>query len=340
MHRLRNDFRLTLMVVFGSLTIVAVTPFAVFRFANQQPLAGFVDVAIQVCIASIVVYAWRSRNIDRAGMLAAISNSIGCVAMGHVAGLPGVLWMYPVLLANFMLAPRGAAVVVSAAAIALLAAGNAELVSGLDRAMFVVTAFVVSLFAWIFSQRTDAQREQLETLAMQDPLTGAINRRGMDKELQAAVDARPRDRSDWGLAVLDLDHFKDVNDQHGHEAGDAVLVQLAALVRAATRRADRFYRFGGEEFALLLPGVDAAALARLCEGLRARIHAELAGHGQPITVSIGATLLRPGETAGEWLQRADAAMYQAKHEGRDRVVVAPPPEPPAGLARRSQRAPG
>lgn len=337
MPSLRNDFRFTLMVVFGSLTVIAVTPFAVFRFANQQPLAGAVDVAIQLCIASIVLYAWRSRNMDRAGMLVAISNSAGCVAMGYLAGMPGVLWMYPVLLANFLLATRRTAVLISAVAIGVLAASNAELASTLDRAMFVVTAFVVSLFAYIFSQRTDAQREELETLATQDPLTGAINRRGMDKELQSAVETRARDRSSYGLAVLDLDHFKDVNDLHGHEAGDAVLVQLAELVRESTRRGDRFYRFGGEEFALLLPGVGAETLGRICEALRDQVHAEIGCHGKPITVSIGATLLQSGESAAEWLQRADSAMYRAKREGRDRVVVELAAEPSDGNAARRSR---
>ncbi|MBW3550859.1 MAG: GGDEF domain-containing protein, partial [Proteobacteria bacterium] len=118
-----------------------------------------------------------------------------------------------------------------------------------------------------------------------------------------------------------LDHFKAINDGFGHEAGDAVLVQFSDLVRSSTRKGDRFFRLGGEEFALLLPGADIDALRDITEHLRASVERAVRCDDRPVTISIGATPLAAGESASSWLSRADSAMYLAKGEGRNRVVV-------------------
>lgn len=318
-QRLKADFRLTLMTVFGVLTVAGITPFAIYRFVNGQVVMGLVDVAIQAAITGTVLHGWRGGNLDRVGLVAAISCSAGCVVVGQLTGLQGALWLYPVLLVNFLLAARGPAILASAGAITVLATNDAfDLVGA---ATFVVTAFLVSLFAYIFSYRTEAQRRQLEGIAARDPLTGALNRRGMDRELQQAMDAAMRDGSPVGLAVLDLDGFKQVNDENGHEAGDAVLLRFAQLVRRFTRRDDRFFRLGGDEFALLLPGADADALQRIGQAVRRAMQRQDREGGFAVTVSIGATTLRAGESARDWLHRADTAMYEAKRAGSNRVVI-------------------
>ncbi|MEG3158431.1 diguanylate cyclase domain-containing protein [Lysobacter zhanggongensis] len=357
-QRLKADFRLTLMTVFGALTVVGITPFVVFRMLNDQPIAAVADVGIQLGITAIVLYAWRGDRMDRAGLLAAVFCSGGCVAMAHLTGLTGTLWLYPVLLSNFLLAARRPAVLISAGAIAVLVlsgpfepveavtfgvtaamvslfayffsyrteAQRRQLLSGpfepVEAVTFGVTAAMVSLFAYFFSYRTEAQRRQLEGVAARDPLTGALNRRGLDRELERAIQAAARDGLPVGLAVLDLDHFKEVNDAFGHEAGDAVLLTFADLVRRLTRRDDRLFRLGGDEFALLLPGADDEALLRVAQTVRQamQMHGHEAGRG--VTVSIGATTLRVGESARDWMHRADTAMYDAKRAGSNRVVVA------------------
>ncbi|CAG4978149.1 GGDEF domain-containing protein [Novilysobacter luteus] len=319
-QRLKADFRLTLMTVFGALTVVGITPFVVFRLLNNQPIAAVADVGIQLGITAIVLYAWRGDRMDRAGLLAAVFCSGGCVAMAHLTGLTGTLWLYPVLLSNFLLAARRPAVLISAGAIAVLVlSGPFEPVEAVT---FGVTAAMVSLFAYFFSYRTEAQRRQLEGVAARDPLTGALNRRGLDRELERAIQAAARDGLPVGLAVLDLDHFKEVNDAFGHEAGDAVLLTFADLVRRLTRRDDRLFRLGGDEFALLLPGADDEALLRVAQTVRQamQMHGHEAGRG--VTVSIGATTLRVGESGRDWMHRADTAMYDAKRAGNNRVVVA------------------
>lgn len=320
-QRVRSDFRFAIMSLFAVVTVLAVLPFAIYRFAHGHILVGVVDLAIVAALVAGLVYAWRGGDIDRAAPVVVAVYCIGCVVIANLIGLPGVLWMYPVLLANFMILAWRPAIAVSGLALAALLLSPGVFDDSVQLVLFLITALVAGLFTFIFAYRTESQRQQLEALASHDPLTGVFNRRALDHELQIAIATAHRQRGAYGLALLDLDRFKRINDNHGHEAGDQVLVEFTALVAASTRRDDRLFRYGGEEFVLLLPGADRDALETMCEQLRERTATELSLVGEPITVSIGAAALEPGEGAAGWLARADAAMYQAKHMGRNRVVV-------------------
>lgn len=320
-ERLRADFQLALIVLFGAITVVGVTPFAIRRLAQGQTLAGVLDLTIIACIAAAATIAWRTGRTRSVSIFLAISYSLGCVAIAHIADLSGVLWVYPVLVANFLLTTRVAALVISATAISAIALSDAALPDVTLKLGFVVSASVVSLFSFVFAARAAAQHARLETLAMRDPLTGAHNRRGLDDELRAAMAQSIHGGQPLGLLVFDLDHFKQVNDTYGHLAGDDVLRRLADLVRANTRMADRFFRIGGEEFSLVLPGVTAASLHDIGEKLRMAVEREIRCGERPITISVGAAPFRADESAAQWLARADAAMYEAKRQGRNRTVL-------------------
>ena len=319
--RLRTDFQFAIITLFGVVAVLGILPFAIYRFVSGRLLAGGVDLAIVACIAAGVVYAWRGGNLERVGLLVVVTSTAGCVAIAVLLGLPGLLWMYPVLVANFLLISRGRALAASAAAIALLMLQPRLFESSLHLMMFLITASVVSLFAYLFARRTATQRAQLEALAAHDPLTGIHNRRAMEQELLLAIEAHRRHLGVFGLALLDLDHFKRINDRYGHEAGDETLVAFTALMQRSIRKLDRFYRIGGEEFVLLLPGVDTPGLAILCEHVRADVAAQLRCRDEPVTVSIGAALLRHADDSASWLARADEALYRAKDSGRNRVEV-------------------
>ena len=193
-----------------------------------------------------------------------------------------------------------------------------------------MTALVVVLFLalnlmlhrLVVNPVHDHQRA-LRRLATQDSLTGAANRRGfMDRLLRAQGDAEQADRP-LALVMVDLDHFKRINDVHGHGVGDAVLREVAQRLRRQIRRGDLLGRLGGEEFAILLPDTD-------LEGARTQAEHVLAAlRGQPfpaagqVTASLGVAQWNGREGTSAWLHRADLALYEAKHQGRDRVIVAP-----------------
>lgn len=332
-ERLKHDSRHSLVVMFGTIAILGILPFAVFRFVERQPLLGMLDLLLVSAIAAGSVHALRSARPERASLFLAVAYSIGCVAVARFAGLAGLLWAYPVLVANFMLVRGPRAVWVSGLLIGTLAVVDPLLAKPVDTAIFVATALVVSLFAFVFASRSERQRAQLERLAMHDPLTGASNRRGMQEELEVAIAASERSGEPLALFVFDLDHFKLVNDSLGHDAGDRVLVQVADLVRDVTRPGDRFFRLGGEEFGLLVPGAAPDSLFAIAEKLRVAVEGQVRCGERPVTISVGATPYCVGEAPSNWQRRADAAMYRAKRSGRNRSVVDLDcgGQPPAGV---------
>jgi diguanylate cyclase (GGDEF)-like protein len=330
--RLRSDFRLALITLFGLCGVAGITPFALYRFATGNLVVGAIDSAIVACIGSAVVYAWRTGDTSRSGMFLVIVNTVGSAVIAMMLGMPGLFWMYPTFLSNYFLVDRRKAVMATAIALMVVALHGKAFASTLEMVLFVVTASIVSLFAFIFAQRAEMQRQRLETLARHDPLTGAQNRRAMEQELQIALERHRRDATSCGLVMLDLDNFKSINDKHGHEAGDQVLVQFADLVRKSTRQVDRFFRFGGEEFVLLLSPASTAAMHTIAAKLCSTVAANLRCASEPVTVSIGGAVLRPDEDWHALMARADAALYRAKNEGRNRAVI--DDEPRAEAERR------
>jgi diguanylate cyclase (GGDEF)-like protein/PAS domain S-box-containing protein len=184
-----------------------------------------------------------------------------------------------------------------------------------------VRGFVVVTRDLTERKRTE---DDMKLLATVDPLTGAYNRRQGDALLAAEFARRARDGRDFAVLMLDVDHFKAVNDRFGHEAGDAVLCALVRDCQNAMRAVDMLVRRGGEEFLILLPDTSADAAMVAAERLRAALaETEVSASGTTIrfTASIGVALPLT-ENPGELLSRADLALYAAKAAGRNRVVLA------------------
>ncbi len=171
----------------------------------------------------------------------------------------------------------------------------------------------------------EAMLRQLYEASVRDPLTGAFNREHFDERLKSEVAFSRRHKTNVALAMFDLDHFKKINDTYGHQAGDRVLVDVAAAVERGLRTEDVFARYGGEEFAVVLRGIDLAGAGRVGERLRSFIEGmliEADGRRIPVTVSVGCAALtcceEPAPTA--LVAVADRRLYAAKHAGRNRVV--------------------
>ncbi|RRN80236.1 GGDEF domain-containing protein [Pseudoxanthomonas sp. SGD-10] len=174
--------------------------------------------------------------------------------------------------------------------------------------------------------RLRRQRDEMQQLAETDPLTGLPNRRAGLRRLGEMFAVAREDGTALSVAFIDIDHFKAINDDHGHEAGDRVLVAVAQALRATVRGASEAARMGGEEFLMLLPGVAADSAVQRMHALRVRLAAtarELGLEGLSLTASIGVATLRDGDAdAAALLRRADQAMYAAKRGGRDQVQLA------------------
>lgn len=167
-------------------------------------------------------------------------------------------------------------------------------------------------------------RKTLRT-ALTDGLTQVGNRQAFESAMRREVDLARRHRQPLSLLMIDVDHFKRINDSHGHPAGDLVLSELAAEIGRAARSTDLLYRYGGEEFALLLHNTPAEGALITAERIRqaaARLTVGYRGSALNFTVSLGIATLQGDDSAAELLRRADEALYRAKHEGRNRVCMA------------------
>jgi diguanylate cyclase len=174
--------------------------------------------------------------------------------------------------------------------------------------------------ALVYREHLEEQRQK----ALIDPLTGLPNRAAWSERLEHEIREWQKHGSTLLLAMLDLDHFKRINDNYGHLAGDKVLKIIASVLRKRLRGTDFIARFGGEEFVLLMPGTVPAVGAKLLENLRAAIEAcpfHFKGEPVTITISMGLTAFQPGEHSDLVLKRADQALYRAKNAGRNQVEL-------------------
>lgn len=189
-----------------------------------------------------------------------------------------------------------------------------------------------------FMERSSVEaryHEEIYQLATMDTLTGLYNRRQFLELLERELARTAGRRWPLALLIIDLDHFKSINDRYGHLAGDAVLKQVAAILNADVPKDCIIARIGGEEFAAVLPEQDLDVAAAFAERLRAQIAAaEIGEHAGPrrVTVSIGVAAWLPGmKLVGDLLRAADEQLYRAKQSGRDRVCRAPPPAEIGGV---------
>ena len=293
-------------------TLAPVTVIAVLmwlfqhQFASRVVVSGFM-LSLQ---AALVLWVLRQRSLG-----AAQQRSRGALLL--VCGLG--------LIVLTMLLRAGAALFFSLNIASIL---QSNLVQTLT---FMVSflATLVSSFGFVFMAKERADQANLR-LASQDPLTGAANRRALMQALETELARASRQHTPLALLMVDIDHFKRVNDHYGHLAGDHVLRHIVGVLRQRLRASDVLGRYGGEEFMVLLPGTGLHGAAQLAEQLRQAVQAapcEWQGQRIPFTVSIGVaasadTPADPSRTSEALLQAADQALYRAKDDGRNRVALA------------------
>lgn len=327
-ERLKNDFYLAMLTLVGCLIVVFVTPYGLYRLLHGNYIVGVSDLLMVGCAAVAMRMAWRSGDTVKPGLFMALVFCCGAILVCINLGVDGLFWVYPFLVFIFYLvSPLRAFILLLLMLSVLFGVGllkpGAVFASTFQMVAFMVTTGITSLFAFIFAYRAQIQRRELQRLATTDSLTGAANRRTLNDRLaQAIMELNKLNRSQ-GLILLDLDHFKMINDNFGHKTGDQILIELIPVLQSMLRQSDQVFRFGGEEFVVLVADVKASDLARLAEKLRSGVERKMClPDGKAITTSIGTAMLQAEEDWEAWLHRADMALYQAKHQGRNQVVAA------------------
>jgi len=293
-------------------------------FAIVNTIDGIYPVAIAtglLCILLVLI----AINLHKGGELAWLGTGVmlfGVMAVYlsvYFQGLIGIFWSYPVvLLFHFNFKQRTALIlntvyISGLMPLAILAIGWEQ------GARVFFTLLLTSAFAIFFSRRLFQQQSGLRRLALVDHLTGAFNRRHLDDCMTAAVEMKRRYGNNASLLIIDVDHFKEINDSYGHKVGDDVLIRLVKTVQKRIRKTDQLFRLGGDEFVLLLPSTDvhwAGSLAQDVRQLVTTLGEQMKVH---LSVSSGVAELCQGEDMESWLHRSDKALYEAKQSGRNTV---------------------
>ena len=325
LKRSNPESQLRIITVLGTATALTLGLFAVYRLAIGHWWAAAADLVMTLVIGGAMAYALRSGRAAGAGAFLCVANTVGCAVACLIIGSTALPWIYLVLMTNFFLAGARLALACNMLLGAAMMVMPGMFVQHIDRISAAVTAALVTLFAYLFAVRVSTDHQQLEELASLDALTGLPNRRMMERALEEALRDQRLGAGMYGLVIVDIDHFKEVNDTYGHTAGDAAIADLASILTFEMRRHDRGFRFGGEEFVVLLVVDDHAGLRAASERLRHAVRNGLRGPGGRITISLGAALVSDEERWQDWFSLADAALYRAKNNGRDSVFVAGDP---------------
>lgn len=307
------------LAVAGGLLLL---PFALNNLLQGRLALGLLTVVVVAIFLVNAVAIYRGQAPPVPVVLAFLPAAVALVLSVRLQGVIGVLWTYPAMIMFHFALERRTANILNV----LLVSGMVPLAYstlGAELALRVAVTMVLTIaFSNIFSGIAAGLERQLRELVVRDPLTGAYNRRHMEVCLHEAIERWRRHGAPSSLIVLDVDHFKRINDELGHAAGDQALRGVVAELRARLRRLDLLFRSGGEEFLALLADTDLDGAAALAEQLRAGIAGAPLLQQRPLTISLGVGTLRPGEDADAWLRRCDRALYQAKSAGRDRVALA------------------
>lgn len=211
----------------------------------------------------------------------------------------------------------------SCLSLALPSVSVPDVVSGLPRSVVQDAGMLELLAAQMRIAELEKALTEAREAAYTDPLTGALNRRGFDKASQREMARARRSGICFALALIDLDDFKLLNDQLGHQTGDKALVQFVGLLHRLMRPTDVLSRFGGEEFILMLPDTSLEDAVMVINRFLKELSAQtISGTDRRVTFSAGVTVQQAGEGLDEVLLRADAATYQAKRAGKNRVIAA------------------
>lgn len=310
---------------FTSVVIITIIAgFVIFRWQMGDIRGAAIDFAIVVLMSITLTLGNMERFAGFALKLFGLTISASCILSTFFISSNGLLWALLVLLVNGMTLHRSWSIGLNIGVILLLSAAPFLFDSLIQQVSWATVATLIASFSIMSMDQQRIQRQKLVRQANIDPLTQAGNRRLMTKHMQDVLAERRAERHGTTLMMIDLDKFKSINDHHGHDTGDKVLIEFVRSAYAVLRAGDGLYRMGGEEFVLLLRGVDEETAQSFLPRLHKRLSGGVITPSGPLEFSAGAASAIEGEDWPAWLARADKALYRAKKEGRNRLCFGEP----------------
>lgn len=312
-----TDYKLKLRLYINGLGAVFSFTFAILQFSTSHPQLGIVSV-ICGCYFSIIMYFLYKKEHylwKGCGALFIIPPTI----LNAIYANPeyGVFWIYVSVAFLFLVMELVDASIGAIIFILLCFYLIAPHFSEDVLYRIYGTVILSGLLSYWFSLLIERLLGNLNLVATRDPLTRALNRHTFHNAIELAQEEHQRYQITAILFLFDLDFFKRVNDEHGHLAGDKILQEVAKIVHARVRKSDQFFRYGGEEFAILLRHTSLQNASHLAEELRTQIQSHKFCNDINVTVSGGLSEVQKGDDVNAWINRSDAALYEAKSAGRN-----------------------
>lgn len=320
-----DTFAIRLLAVVAACTVLFLGPFAVYRFIEGSYVVAVIDGVLVLVACASAYYARRSANVRVPGTITSVTLAVGAAIVSLELGINGAVWLFPVMMFSYYLCNHGLALLLVVGVLSTI--GAAELMdpgrifASVDQFIgFFSAAAAATIFSNLFASQNLWQQRRLMEWATLDPLTGLENRRSLEHELNVAAAAERRHGLCQGLLIIDLDNFKQLNDTYGHFTCDKILVDFASLLRSCTRIEDRVFRYGGDEFFIILPNTEAAGMQRVANTILSGIPEFFSNRPFAVSASIGGGSLQTGEVVDAWKERVDRCLFEAKAQGRNRYI--------------------
>ena len=307
---------------FGLMIMLALVPFTINDLYFERYSVALADtIAILLIAVDFASINYFNRILVPRSLLLL---GMGLVLLYVVSeqGIMGIYWSYPYISAIYFVLPHKRALLVNVIFLLGMVPLSYQAVGEAESVRIIITMALNGLVAYIFSTIVENQRRFLAEQAITDVLTGAYNRRHLETRRLELIKESTRHKRRLSTILFDIDHFKMINDDNGHEYGDEVLCAITDKVRARVRTSDQIFRQGGDEFVILLPDTASSEALLIADDIRKLVQSSAFSRAGEITISCGVSEYNAQESMNAWLERADQAMYLAKQQGRNRVCNA------------------
>lgn len=311
-----------MMLVLALGTTLGILPFTVYRFIQQDWYVAILDAFIVIGMSVIFVYVYKTDDVKKASLVLIIVALLGNVISFYLKGINQIGWIYPSMLAAYYVMSPKRGVVVNFIMLSLYLPKLFTLLSMVNAATVLITIIITNIIAYVFSSGLIKQGIILTKLASEDYLTSTGNRRSLSLAMEKLYESLKQHDNTASVILLDLDHFKDVNDTYGHIKGDEVLVRLSELLNSFFTKDNSVFRYGGEEFIVICKDASKDIAYKQAEDFRVVVKNNIIIDNKEQTISLGVCEYTNGESIDDWINRVDLALYEAKKQGRDRTISA------------------
>jgi diguanylate cyclase (GGDEF)-like protein len=316
-----SDFLVKSALGVSIVATLILLPFGINDFFNGRMVSGI----FVVCMASLCTLnswlGWRgnySLALNLIGIIPVITIAAANAMFNH--GDPGSYWSYLAVFAVYFILPFRYAGYANAVFLGVIVASAWFTLSPEAYIRFSSTLIGASFFIFISNREISKTQEQLKKQSTTDALTGTFNRVPLSENLNRAIELHKSEGELATLCVLDIDHFKKINDSYGHDIGDEVLVKLSAFILSMISKKDMLFRIGGEEFLILMNNTNIDEGLKTADAIRALVEDLELVPNHPVTISVGVTEISENCTWKEWMKCSDENLYKAKQNGRNQVV--------------------